>query len=625
MMAPFRGYPQSDSVQKGVLSDTELLEMIQKKSLDYFLHERDDKTGLIADSANNFQKGASPAEASIAATGFGLAAYAVGVERGWINRGMALAMTRRILEFFLNSAEQEHGFFYHFLDKETGARLKNSELSPIDTALFLAGAIFAGEYYGDPGIKEMAKQIYERVDWSWMLNGADTLSLSWAPDQGFNKRHWDHYDESILMYLLAIGSPTHPIPASSWDAIARPVGSYGDYRLIQMPPLFTHQYPQIFLDLKDQNDGHADYFKNSINATLVNRAFCMDQAPIYPTYDPDTWGLTASDGPSGYRAYGAPPGWASHDGTVAPTGCGSSIVFTPKESIACLRHLYEKHGDQIWGNYGFSDAFNLDKDWFSQLVIGIDQGPLLLMIENYRSGLIWKTMKRVDFLQMAMKKVGFRPGTMDLPWPDPPSYEAPYLLGGAQVDGFMKDWPNGAEITLDRTDKELGALRDEKDLSAKVRFGWDERALYFVADVTDDSVIARKSGKNIWQDDIFEMFIDPQGDGLKWSSPHDFQIGFRPAPGSETVEVWSWFQGGQAESMQGSISARAFVHEKGYLIEGAIRWEFLGMEPKPGDTVRLSVAVNDVDKDRSIAKLQWFFRNEKAFQQFELGKLILQK
>ncbi len=514
--APLPCYPQNEPASKNGLSDTDLLEKIQRKSLDYFLQERDEKTGLIADSANNFQKGASPSEASIAATGFGLAAYAVGVERGWLNRGVGLAMTRKILRFFLESAEQEHGFFYHFLDQETGVRLKNSELSPIDTALLLAGAMFAAEYYDDREIKEIVQKIYERVDWKWMMNGApDALSLSWSPEQGFNKRYWDHYDESILMYLLGIASPTHPIAVSSWEDIARPLGSYRDYRLIQMPPLFTHQYPQIYFDLRDQHDGHADYFKNSVNATLVNRAFCMDQAGVYSTYGPDSWGLTASDGPSGYRAYGAPPGWATHDGTVAPTACGSSIVFTPRESLSCLRNLYEKYGDQLWGNYGFSDSFNLDKNWFSQLALGIDQGPLLLMIENYRSGLIWKTMKRISFLQETLKKVGFRPGTMDLSWPDPPVYEVPHLFGGAQIDGFMKDWPNGAELRLDPVHKELGALQDEKDLSAKIRFGWDEKALYFVADVTDDSLIARKSGKNIWQDDVFEVYIDPQGDGLK--------------------------------------------------------------------------------------------------------------
>jgi hypothetical protein len=623
------GFLQSHSLpafgQTAGLPDAELLDLIQRKSFDYFVQERDPGTGLVADQASNFEPDGHPTGASIAATGFGLAAYAVGVERGWISRERALSMTRQTLQFFYQTAEHERGFFYHFLNMKTGVRMRNSELSPIDTALLLAGAFFAAEYFDDHAVRTLVRKIYERIDWNWMRNGADTLSLSWSPEQGFNRRHWAHYDESILMYLMAIASPTHPIPVSSWHAIARPVGSYRDYRLIQMPPLFTHQYPQIFFDFRNQNDGYADYFKNSVNATLANRAFCMDQSSAYSTYGPDTWGLTACEGPSGYRAYGAPPGWASHDGTVAPTGCGSSIVFTPNESMACLRNLYEKYGDRLWGKYGFSDAFNLDKNWFSQMAFGINQGPLLLMIENHRTELLWDVMKRIDFLQQAMEKVGFKPGTMDLPWPDPPVYEAIYLPGGIQVDAYMKDWPNSKAIELDRTFREIGTLTDDEDLSATVRFGWDERALYFVADITDDSVIARKYGKDIWMDDLFEIYIDPHGDGLHWNSPRDFQIGFRPTLGNDAVEVWSWFQGDTASAFSGPISSKGFVHAKGYLLEGAVRWEFLDVEPQPDRALRVSVAVNDIDRDRSTAKLQWFFRNEKDFQRFELGKVILRK
>jgi len=231
----------ADSVESG-LSDDALLEKISRKAFDYFVRERHPKTGLVADRAHNFTRGTVKASASIAATGFGLTAYGIGAERGWIDEATAYAMTRQTLQFFLYSAENEHGFFYHFLNMETGKRQRPSELSPIDTALLLAGALFAAEYFEEPAIRDLVDQIYERVDWTWMLHGGQTLSLAWSPEEGFNKRRWDHYDESMIMYLLAVGSPTFPIPASSWQAISRPVGSYGGHRLIQMPPLFTHQY-----------------------------------------------------------------------------------------------------------------------------------------------------------------------------------------------------------------------------------------------------------------------------------------------------------------------------------------------------------------------------------------------
>jgi hypothetical protein len=603
--------------------DRALLEKIQKAGLNYFIKERASKTGLIRDKADNFQKDGLSADASIAATGFALAAYAVGVERGWLDRGSAMAMTRQVLQFFWKDAEQVHGFFYHFLEAASGTKTKNSEVSPIDTALLLAGAVFAAEYYGDATLRDLVGKIYERVEWDWMLHGKETLCMSWSPQQGFNKRHWDNYDEAMIMYLLAIGSPTHPIPPASWQAIHRPAGSYREYRLIQMPPLFTHQYSHIFMDFRNKNDGHADYFKNSVNATLANRAFCLDQASKFSTYGPDVWGLTASDGPFGYKAYGAPPGWAVHDGTVAPTACGSSIVFTPEESMACLRHLDQTFGKQLWGLYGFSDAFNTDKQWFSRLVFGIDQGPLVLMIENFRSGLVWKTMEEVSFLRESMARVGFVDGSIELPWPDPPVYEAPYVKGGIEVDGYLKDWPNVEPIKLDRSNTEFGYVDSDADLSAKVRFAWDEKALYFIADVKDDFMMARKSGKNIWQDDLIEIYVNPGGDGLRWKDPKDFQIGFRPTPGEDYVEIWSWFQNDDRHLQGGAVTARGYCHEKGYLIEGAVRWDSLGMEAKPGMTLRLSVAVNDVDKDRSVSKLQWFFRNEKDYQRFELGRLVL--
>lgn len=610
----------SDAQQS--LSDDELLDVISRKAFDYFVQEKDRATGLVRDRAGNFRRGGPGAPASIAGTGFGLTALGVGVERGWIDRGTAQESVRRTLEFFLKQAPEEHGFFYHFLDPRTGKRSGKSELSPIDTALFVAGALFAAEYFDDPGIRQLADQIYQRVDWPWMMHGGKTLALAWSPEEGFNKRRWDHYDESMILYLLAIGSPTHPIPASTWQEIARPVGSYAGYRVIQMPPLFTHQYSHIWIDFRNKNDGFADYFQNSVNAARANREFCIRQASKFSSYGPNSWGLTASDGPFGYKAYGAPPGWAIHDGTIAPTGCGGSIVFTPEESIACLRYFYEELGDSLWGTYGFSDAFNLDKKWFSDQALAIDQGALLLMIENHRTGLIWETMKHNKELALAMEKVGFREGTKELPWPEPPRMEASYLPQGLKIDGYLKDWPGSVPLVLGPANKEVGNFQGEKDIRANVRFAWSPEALYFSVIVTDDNVILKRRGAQIWQDDIVEIYIDPQGDGLRWKDPDDFQIGFRPQFDSEEVEIWSWFQPGK-ESGNGMIAARGFAYKDGYVIEGGIRWQMMNLEPAPGLTVKLSAAVHDVDIDRSEGKLQWFFRSEEDFERFNLGEIIL--
>lgn len=606
------------------LSDEALLDTIQRQTFEFFAREVNPKNGLIPDRAHNQRRGSTRAPASIAAVGFALTAYPVGVERGWMDYATAYELTRRTLYSFLHDIPHEHGFFYHFLNMTTGERAGKSELSPIDTALFLAGALFAAEYFDKPEVRELAQAIYERVDFEWMLNKGKTLAMAWSPESGFSPRRWDHYDESMILYLLAIGSPTHPIPAESWKEIQRPVGEYGGYRVIQMPPLFTHQYSHIWIDFRDKNDGYADYFQNSVNATLANRAFCIDQASKFSSYGPHSWGLTASDGPSGYKAYGAPPGWAQHDGTVAPTACGSSIVFTPEESKACLRYFYEELGDKIWGNYGFSDAFNLHRNWVAQDVIGIDQGPLVAMIENYRSELIWQKMAHQENLQEAMRKVGFRPGTKDIPWAEPPVFSAPYVFGGIRVDGYLRDWASADAILLGPEHIEAGHVSNAEDLSAQIRFAWDENALYFSAKVIDDSLVLRRSGRHLWQDDALELYIDPAGNGFYWENTKDFQMGFR-ASEEGLAEGWSWFQGGEPMNEPDKGMAASVVDAQSYVLEGSIRWHHLGVTPHAGQHLNLSVAVHDRDLDRSEGKLHWFFRNEGGLGRFQLGQITLEK
>lgn len=611
--------------QTKILDRNDLLGMVQEQAFRFFEKEHNPENGLVHDRASNQEGGHENSPASIAATGFALTVYPVAVERGWMNRAAAYALTVRTLEFFLNDAPQHNGFFYHFLNRQTGERVNHSELSPIDTALFLAGALFAAEYFDDTKIRELVRKIYERVDFPWMLNHGKHFALAWSPEAGFSRQRWDHFDESILLYVLAIGSPAHPVPADSWHTILRPVGSYQNYRLIQMPPLFVHQYPHIWLDLRNKNDGTVDYFQNSVNATLANRAFCMEQAAKFSGYGPNFWGLTASEGPAGYRAYGAPPGWtAAFDGTIAPTACGSSIVFTPEESMACLENIYNQYGDKMWGRYGFADAINVGKNWVSDKVLAIDQGPLLLMIENYRTGFVWKFMSQSEPVQKAFEKIGFRNGTRPIPWPDPPEYHARYVPEGIRVDGFLKDWPHTELIVLrPATHREFGDFSGTEDLTATIRFVWDQEHLYFVAKVNDPDVVVKRSAKNIWRDDLFEIFVDPEGDGFFWQDSRDFQLGFRPGKGERPVEVWSWFQGGEDPSQNGKVLVKSYTDEKGYIVEGAIRWDYLGMNPKTGDVLRISPALHEIDRKGADGKLQWFFRNEEKFQRFALGKIML--
>jgi hypothetical protein len=238
------------------------------------------------------------------------------------------------------------------------------------------------------------------------------LCHGWKPEEGFLPYRWDTYSELMLLYLLAIGSPTNPIPAETWAAWARPEGTYAGYTSFAQGPLFTYQYSHAWIDLRGQRDALGyDYFERSVNATLSNRQFAVDNQERFATYDDHIWGLTACDGPDGeYHAYGAPPGVPVHDGTAAPSAAAGSIVFTPQLSIAALRAMYERHGDRVWGRYGFSNAFNLDKDWWDQDVIGIDLGITLLMIENYRSGFVWHTFGSHQAIQHAVSAVGFIEG-----------------------------------------------------------------------------------------------------------------------------------------------------------------------------------------------------------------------
>ncbi len=600
----------------------DLMDEIQKRTLDYFIKERNPRNGLIRDWAWNKQIPAN-SMVTVAGTGFALTAYGIGVERGWLDREEAIEMTKIALSFLRDEVEQEHGFFYHFMNFENGTPINSSEVSPIDTALALAGILFAAEYYQDPEITELAHDIANRIDWQWMLNGGKTFAMAWNPKNGFTKTRWANYDESTLLYLLSLGSEAYPIPAETWRAVRRQIGSYGKYKLIQCSPLFTHQYPHLWIDFRNKNDGFADYFENSKQATLAHRQFAIDHKSEYKSYGPHSWGFTATEGPSGYKAYAAPPGWVLHDGTIAPTACISSIAFTPNESIECMNFIYENYKGKIWGRYGFSDSFNVDRKFYSTKVFAINQAPMMIMIENFRSQFVWNVMNRSFWVKRGLDKAGFKEGTIPLKWDMPPKIQIPFVKNLIEIDGSLNDWPETTSIKLNDQFIELGEISGKSDLEGAVHFAWDSNDLYFFAEIHDDSLLFTHSKDQIWRDDLLELFIDPEGDGLFWGKPSDFQIGFRIDPKISDVKTWSWFQGGRDPSATKDVIAKSYVTGNVYRIEGKIKWSFLKVVPRPGLQLGLTPAIHDVDQDQSETKLIWFFRNEKKEKRFELGKLEL--
>lgn len=399
------------------LSDDAFLEDLSRRAFSYFAEQADPVTGLVPDRARaDGRKIAGPAGApvaSVAATGFGLTALCVGAERGWIPRAEARNRARATLAFLYKSAPQERGWFYHFMGSATGRRAWDSEASSIDTALLLAGALTAGRCFADePEVGRLADALYRRVDFPWMLAGGKTLSMGWTPEKGFIAARWDGYSEHMILDLLGIGSRTHALPASEWYAWSRGgVVAYSSYTYrAVVSPLFIHQFPQAWLDLRGRRDKTGlDYFQNSVTATLAQRAFFQDLSKEIPTYSGDVWGLTASDGPRGYLAWGAPPRDPSIDGTVVPCAPAGSLMFTPKVSLAALRAMKRLYGGKAFGRYGFADAFNPGTGWVDSDVLGIDQGITLLSAENARGGAVWRWFMANPEIARAMTAAGFSP------------------------------------------------------------------------------------------------------------------------------------------------------------------------------------------------------------------------
>ena len=428
---------------KAMSTDDATLERLQRVSFGYFVHETNPVNGLVID------KTAPDWPASIAAVGLALASYPVGVERGLMTRAAALERTLATLRFFWTSpqgpesdATGYRGFYYHFLDLERGRRAWRCELSTVDSALLLAGALTAASYFDadsadEREVRSLADGLYRRADWQWAQHGGATVVHGWKPESGFLKYRWEGYDEALLLYVLGLGSPTFPLPESSYAAWTRSYEwrtSYG-YDYLYAGPLFTHQLSHLWIDFRGIQDAYMrergiDYFENSRRATYVQREYAIDNPLKFAGYSDECWGITASDGPGpatlridgvrrqffDYVGRGVPYG--PDDGTVAPWAVVASLPFAPEIVLPAIRYYVHQVKLVERNPYGFKATFNptypntsgAPYGWVSPWHFGLSQGPIVLMIENYRTGLVWQLMRRSPPIVSGLRRAGFRGG-----------------------------------------------------------------------------------------------------------------------------------------------------------------------------------------------------------------------
>jgi hypothetical protein len=421
-------------------ADETLLDGLQRAAFGYFLEAVNSTNGLVADTSREN----SPS--SIAVVGFALSAYAVAVERGWIARADAVKRCLSALRFFRDSdqsgtpeATGYKGFYYHFLDLHTGARVWRSELSMVDTALFIAGALSAGMYFtldtpAEAELREIVETLYLRVDWQWSQGGAATIRQGWKPECGFLHYGWEGYNEATILYILAMGSPTHALTADcyeAWTATYQWENLYG-YDFLYAGPLFVHQFAHAWIDFRGIRDRfmrekRCDYFENSRRATLVQVAYAQRNPNEFAGYDEHCWGLTACDGPSdevpnvtgeprrlfGYTARGVPYG--PDDGTLAGWASLASLPFTPGVALDAVRNMQRRHPEML-SESRYASSFNPSLAsaghgaWVSPGNFGLDQGIVVMMIENYRTGLIWRLMRDCPYVRAGLRHAGFRGG-----------------------------------------------------------------------------------------------------------------------------------------------------------------------------------------------------------------------
>ena len=436
-------------------SDDDFLEYIQQVHFDYFWYLANPTNGLVPD------RSPSASYCSIAAVGFGLSGIGIGIDHGWITRTQGIPRVLATLNTFLQGPQGTNtfgtigykGWFYHFIDMNNATRAPNSELSSIDTALLLGGMLHCKQYFdrADPdeaAIRSKVDAIFNRIDWNWMARGTNALAMGWFPPGTFISANWIGYNEAMLLYCLGLGAATNPLPASAWSRWTSGytwATNYGQ-AFVPFPPLFGHQYSHCWIDFRHVADAYmhgknTTYFENSRRATIAQRAYCIANPLNRVGYSSNVWGLTACDGPNGYSAHGAPPA-ENDDGTIAPTAAGGSMCFTPEYSLPTLRHFYKQFRPRIWTAFGYRDAFNLGAQWYGSDTLGIDQGPILIMIENYRNQRVWRLFMRNPEVQRGLERAGFTPlafmtptletapaqNTVSLAWPATPgkTYQVEY-------------------------------------------------------------------------------------------------------------------------------------------------------------------------------------------------------
>lgn len=388
--------------------DDQFLDELEKANFLFFWEHANPETGLVKDRAN-VRADAHTTVASIAATGFGLTALCIGHQRGWISLSDARQRAIVTLDFLWKKMNTHRGFFFHWANLNTGERVWDSEVSSVDTAILLCGVLTCREHFRYAALTRLAYAIFNRVDWTWLSEDTSLLPHGWAPEIGFLPYRWDYYSEHMMMYLLGLGSSSHPLAADAWNAWKRTTFEYDGLRYIgSYAPLFVHQYSQAWFDFRGKRDHYADYFKNSVTATEVHRRFCMELAKQFPDYSDDLWGITASDSRKGYVVWGGPPEIGPIDGTVVPSATGGSLPFQPQATLRVLKNMKNRYGSNAWSRYGFVNAFNPLTHWYDTDVVGIDTGITMLMAENLRTGFVWNTFMRNREAQRGVERAGFK-------------------------------------------------------------------------------------------------------------------------------------------------------------------------------------------------------------------------
>ncbi len=604
------------------IADDPLLDDIQRAAVLFFWEQGHPQTGLVADRAPADGSGQFEV-ASIAATGFGLTAMCIAEERGYLEDGQAYERVLNTLRFLWEKMPHERGWYYHFVHHETGQRVWNCELSSIDTALLLSGVLTVRQYYADTEAAELATKIYERVDFPWMLNDRGVFSMGWSPERGFLHATWDGYSEHLALQIMALGSPTHPVPPETWRVWARePAIIYDGMTFLGCPPMFTHQFSHAFLDLRGLRDDVADYWHNSVLATRAHYRMCTEElSRRYPHYSPQLWGITASDFVGGYTAWGGPPATDNIDGTVVPCGPIGGIVFMPDEVMETLSYIRDTYGQRAWKRYGFVDAFNPQTGWYASDVIGIDKGIGVVMVENLRSGGPWKWFMANPEIRKGMDAAGFRPLAPDEGGDDRMSslfgaeaVPAEVVAGGwrgepmAKVRRMAVGWED-ADWQSIASANPLAEPDGGGEPSARFAALWTEDALHLRVRVQEEPKPDNDANGNTSNQDSFvEVYLDP---GESVADHVDYRFRFTPPKTN-----------GEVMRRQNGYTTKIIRDQAGYELEVTLPWATLGLTPEPALLTRGSLSVLEgTVSGPAVIKRNW--RRRASGRSIELGWLVL--